>query len=141
MRDAPKDKHTLADHAYGQDLAHVHDGDADHDHDRFEDGPLEENPIWLQDHVSLTTVGIDVGSSGTQVIFSRLELRRMGEDLSSRYYVVARETLHQSPCRSRPTAARSASTMRRSRPSSMRPTRRTPTRTTSISSNTRPEQD
>jgi ethanolamine utilization protein EutA len=43
------------------------------------------------------TVGIDIGSSGTQVIFSRINLRRYGEDLTSRYYVVSRETLFQSP--------------------------------------------
>ena len=95
--DDTKSKHTLADHALGQDLAHVHDGDADHDHDRFDDGPLEENPIWLQDHVSLTSVGIDIGSSGTQVIFSRINMRRLGEDLSSRFFVVSREALFQSP--------------------------------------------
>jgi ethanolamine utilization protein EutA len=91
-------KHTLKDHVYGEDLAHIHDSDADHDHDHFEaDGPLEENPIWIQDHVTLTSVGIDIGSAGTQVIFSRIRLRRLGEDLSSRYVVVARETLYQSP--------------------------------------------
>ena len=55
------------------------------------------NPLWLQDHVSLTSVGMDIGSAGTQVIFSRVELRRMGEDLSSRYFVVNRETLYRSP--------------------------------------------
>src|SRR5262245_31473255 len=93
-----KAKHTLADHAYGEDLVHVHDGDADHDHDQFDvDGPLEENPLWIQDHVTLVSVGIDIGSSGTQVIFSRINLRRLGEDLTSRYYVVSRETLYQSP--------------------------------------------
>jgi len=90
--------HSLSDHLYGVDLAHTHDGDADHDHDTLEsDGPLEENPIWVQDHVSLLSVGIDIGSSGTQVIFSRINLRRPGEDLSSRYMVVSRETLFQSP--------------------------------------------
>jgi ethanolamine utilization protein EutA len=31
------------------------------------------------------------------VIFSRVYMRRMGEALTSRYYVVKRETLHQSP--------------------------------------------
>jgi ethanolamine utilization protein EutA len=96
-KDPPKDPHTLADHRLGSDLAHSHDGDADHDHDDFDDGPLEDNPLWLQDHVSLTSVGIDIGSAGTQVIFSKVELRRMGEDLSSRYFVVNRETLHRSP--------------------------------------------
>jgi ethanolamine utilization protein EutA len=95
--DEPKDRHTLADHAFGQDLQHIHDGDADHDHDNLDDGPLDENPIWIQDHVSLNTVGIDIGSSGTQIIFSRINLRRLGEDLSSRFFVVSRETLFQSP--------------------------------------------
>ncbi len=91
-----KESHTLADHVYGLDLAHTHDGYADHDHDFPDEGPLEENPIWIADHVSLMTVGIDIGSSGTQVIFSRVNLRRLGEDLSSRYFVVSRETLFQS---------------------------------------------
>ncbi|HEV8519246.1 MAG TPA: ethanolamine ammonia-lyase reactivating factor EutA [Burkholderiales bacterium] len=97
----PKRPHSLADHAYGADYDHSHDDDGadhDHDHDHFEnDGALEDNPIWIQDHVTLTSVGIDIGSAGTQVIFSRLNLRRLGEDLSSRYYVVSRETLFQSP--------------------------------------------
>jgi ethanolamine utilization protein EutA len=89
--------HTLADHGFGLDYAHVHEGEADHDHDHFDvDGPLEENPLWIQDHVTLVSVGIDIGSSGTQVIFSKINLRRLGEDLSSRYYVVSRETLFQS---------------------------------------------
>lgn len=90
--------HGLADHAMGDALHHRHDGEFDHDHDEFEaDGPLEENPLWLQDHVTLTTVGIDVGSSGTQVVFSKIYMRRLSEDLTSRYFVVRRETLFQSP--------------------------------------------
>ena len=79
---------------------HEHDDDADHDHDHFDFDPderLEDNPIWIQDHVTLISVGIDIGSAGTQVIFSRINLRRYGEDLTSRYYVVSRETLYQSP--------------------------------------------
>ena len=100
MAEDRKRSHTVADHLFGQDVVHEHDGDADHDHDHFEfdsDERLEENPIWIQDHVTLVTVGIDIGSSGTQVIFSRINLRRYGEDLTSRYYVVSRETLFQSP--------------------------------------------
>ena len=94
-----KAPHSLAEHLYGRDLAHAHAGDADHDHDHdFDDaGPVEDNPLWRQDNVTLATVGIDIGSSGTQVIFSRVHLRRLAEDLTSRYYVVARETLFQSP--------------------------------------------
>ena len=97
--DTKAKKHTLADHDYGRSLAHAHGADADHDHDHDfdDDGPLEDNPLWRQDHVSLMTVGIDIGSAGTQVIFSRVNLRRLSEDLTSRYYVVSRETLFQSP--------------------------------------------
>ena len=98
--DKKKTGHTLADHLYGRDVVHRHDDDSDHDHDHdfdSDDGPLEDNPLWRQDNVSLTTVGIDIGSSGTQVIFSRVHLRRLAEDLTSRYYVVGRETLFQSP--------------------------------------------
>jgi ethanolamine utilization protein EutA len=92
--------HALQDHALGREPTHIHEpgGAYDHDHDDFEShGPLEENPIWIQDHVSLTSVGIDIGSSGTQVIFSRVNLRRPGEALSSHYQVESRETLFQSP--------------------------------------------
>ena len=90
-----KTGHNLADHQYGADLGHTHDGDEafdhDHDHDDFgEDGSPENNPLWVQDHVSLTSVGMDIGSSGTQVIFSRIYMRRMGEDLTSRYIVTKR---------------------------------------------------
>jgi ethanolamine utilization protein EutA len=96
----PDDKagrHTVADHQLGSDLAHVHDGDADHDHDDFADGPIEDNPLWIADNVTLTSVGIDIGSAGTQVIFSKVHLRRLSEEMTSRYYVVGRETLFRSP--------------------------------------------
>lgn len=94
----PPPGHTLDDHAMGAVSFHDHGPDADHDHDDdFDDVPLDENPLWIADNVRLTSVGIDVGSSGTQVIFSRLHLRRMAEDMSSRYFVVNRETLFQSP--------------------------------------------
>jgi len=96
-----KQKHTLQDHLYGADHGHRHDADTDHDHDHDHDdaaaGPLEHNALWLHDNIALTSVGIDIGSAGTQVIFSRLHLRRLGEDLQSRYFVVNRETLYQSP--------------------------------------------
>lgn len=94
-------KHSLADHMMGADGVHVHgegeDFDHDHDHDDFGEYDPEHDALWLQDHLQLVSVGIDIGSSGTQVIFSRVYMRRMSEDLSSRYFVVKRETLHQSP--------------------------------------------
>ena len=97
---AEKKPHTLSDHLYGAEHDHVHDDESDHEHDHDDmaaAGPLEENAIWQQDNIQLVSVGIDIGSAGTQVMFSRLHMRRLGEDLSSRYFVVARETLYQSP--------------------------------------------
>jgi ethanolamine utilization protein EutA len=94
--------HTLADHMFGDLMPHEHGPDADHDHDDIDPGPLEDNPIWRQDNVYLRSVGIDIGSAGTQVVFSGVHLRRHGEDLTSRYVVVNRETLYQSPVRLTP---------------------------------------
>jgi len=94
-------KHTLEDHLMGEDGLHSHDGESDHDHDHDHDDfgafDPETDGLWLQDHLSLVSVGIDIGSSGTQVIFSRVNMRRLAEDLTSRYFVVSRETLYQSP--------------------------------------------
>ncbi len=77
----------------GHGRSHGHDEDDHHPGDL----PLQLNPIWQQDNVTLVSVGIDIGSSGAQVAFSRLHLRRLAEDLTTRYTVVRRETLFQSP--------------------------------------------
>ena len=63
----------------------------------------------------LRSVGVDIGSSGTQVAFSRLYLRRLSEDLTSRYVVVRRELHFQSEVRSprSPTACRLTRSARR----------------------------
>src|SRR5258707_15786007 len=90
--------HGLADHQYGDALTHRHDAQSDHDHDDFEDsGPLEENPLWIQDHVTLTSVGIDIGSPRAQGIFSQNNLRPLAEDLTPPHFVGARGTLFLSP--------------------------------------------
>ena len=97
-----KRPHNLEDHLSGLDPMHSHEeGDeSDHDHDHDDVGG-EYDPtttsLWAQDNITLVSVGIDIGSAGTQVIFSRVHLRRLSEELTSRYFVVARETLHQSP--------------------------------------------
>ena len=101
MDSAAKKKHTLEDHLMGEDGLHSHDEGSDHDHDHDHDDfgtfDPESDALWLQDRLSLLSVGIDIGSSGTQVIFSRVNMRRLSEDLTSRYFVVSRETLYQSP--------------------------------------------
>lgn len=75
----------------------VHAPDHEHVHDDAPLSDLEDNPVWQQDNVTLRSVGMDIGSSGTQVVFSRLHLRRIGEDLTSRYIVVRRDTVYRSP--------------------------------------------
>lgn len=88
------------DHTHGRENDTVYSAyvpDHDHAHDDEALSPLEENPIWQQDNVTLHSVGIDIGSSGTQVVFSRLHLRRIGENLTTRYIVVRRETRYRSP--------------------------------------------
>ena len=52
---------------------------------------------WALDNVELTTVGVDVGSSTSHLLFARLHLQRLTESLSSRFVVVKREVLHRSP--------------------------------------------
>ncbi len=57
----------------------------------------EEHPFWKTDRVELKTVGIDIGSSTSHLMFSRLVLRRIGVQLSSRFVVVERKVVWKSP--------------------------------------------
>jgi ethanolamine utilization protein EutA len=81
-------------------VTQLHDTGDDHFHGD-DDYALDYDPHfdgrWLSDNVDLVSVGIDVGSSGTQVVFSRIRMSRMDDSLSSRYVVVSREQLYQSP--------------------------------------------
>ena len=82
-------------------LSHYHP-DPDHTPDGYREdeeplGDLAENPLWQRENVILTSVGIDIGSAGTQVLFSRVHLCRQSVDLSTRYLIVGRETLFRSP--------------------------------------------
>ena len=88
--------HSLKDHQWGADpIEHVHGDGADHDHDEPA-GDAGES-LWQQDNVLLHSVGIDIGSSGTQVVFSKIHLQRVADQLSTRYVVISREPLYQSP--------------------------------------------
>jgi ethanolamine utilization protein EutA len=57
----------------------------------------EDHPMWRSERITLNSVGIDIGSSTSHLIFSRLTLRRQGVALSSRFVVINREILHESP--------------------------------------------
>lgn len=74
----------------------------DHDHEIEDDvhDPQTEaetaEAIWRVDNVELTTVGIDVGSATSHLIFSRLHLRRRAQGYSTRFVVVSRTVLYRS---------------------------------------------
>ena len=94
--------HSLKDHRSGADLEPDHEhgegSDHDHDHDDFGDGLTgADHSLWVQDNVVLHSVGIDIGSAGTQVVFSKIHLQRVADQLSTRYVVVSREPIYQSP--------------------------------------------
>lgn len=77
----PDPDHTHDDHLVGPDI----------------EGPIEDHPLWQRDNVILNSVGIDIGSAGTQILFSRVHLQRQSVDLCSRYMVISRETWYESP--------------------------------------------
>lgn len=98
MSDEPTQKpsHTLADHAFGAFSTHAHapGEEADHDHDVDDNLVLDPSE---NEEVPLVSIGVDIGSSGTQVVFSRLLMRGPGEPLAMRRQAKARETLFMSP--------------------------------------------
>src|SRR6266540_4170004 len=71
---------------------HEHD-DFSHEHDDGAGLPF----TWALDNVDLTTVGVDVGSSTSHLLFAHLHLQRLSESLSSRFVVTERDVLHRSP--------------------------------------------
>jgi len=75
----------------------VHDLEFEHLHMTPEQEQEMAETIWNQDNVELTTVGVDVGSSTSHLMFSKVHLQRLSEGLSSRFVVVNREVLWRSP--------------------------------------------
>ena len=76
-----------------------HDIDLDHEHEQMAEADSQAiaRLIWEQDTIELRTVGIDIGSSTSHLLFARVTLQRLADDLSSRFVVVAREVLWRSP--------------------------------------------
>jgi ethanolamine utilization protein EutA len=90
-------------HDHGHDHGHFHDHDHDGFHDHHgdelsaEDLAAIEEGVWRLENVELTTVGVDIGSSTSHLMFARVHLQRIGDGLSSRFVVVNREVLWRSP--------------------------------------------
>lgn len=80
----------------------LHELDVPHEHLTDEQKELLADAVWRLDNVEFTTVGIDVGSSTSHLMFSRVHLRRQAHQLSSRFVVIERRTLWSSPIRLTP---------------------------------------
>jgi len=77
----------------------MHDLDLDHEHDNMTDEERQSISDWLwqQETVELLTVGIDIGSSTSHLLFARVTLQRETEELSSRFVVIDRQIVWRSP--------------------------------------------
>lgn len=76
-----------------------HDLDFEHEHEppSAADQAAIAQLIWEQDTIELRTVGIDIGSSTSHLLFARVTLERLAQGLSSRFTVVDRQVLWRSP--------------------------------------------
>ena len=85
---------------------HVHDDGAAHWHDEF--GPhsaeyLSEEELaarqldWQAHNVQIVTLGVDIGSSTSHVMFSKIFMQLLGEGSDVHSVVVGREILGESP--------------------------------------------
>src|SRR5437868_12360134 len=72
----------------------MHDLEFDHLH--VESDEINE-VAWGAENVELTTVGIDIGSPTSHLMFAHVHLQRLSSALSSRFVVVERKILWQSP--------------------------------------------
>ena len=77
----------------------THDHEYEHIHyDEHGNTVLEEHKhsLFKTDRLELKSVGIDIGSSTTHLVFSSIELRRQSAALSSRFQVAARRLDYRS---------------------------------------------
>jgi len=77
----------------------MHDALFDHEHVQVsEEARLAiAQSIWEQENVELRTVGIDIGSSTSHLLFAKVILQRQTQGLSSRFVVIERHVIWRSP--------------------------------------------
>jgi ethanolamine utilization protein EutA (predicted chaperonin) len=76
----------------------MHEVDFSHEHiETAAERAAIARSIWDQDNVAFTTVGIDIGSSTSHLLFAKVALQRQSQGLSSRFVVVGREIVWRSP--------------------------------------------
>ena len=76
----------------------MHDMEFDHEHGALSEEEKAEiaRYIWAQETVELKTVGIDIGSSTSHLLFAKVTLQRQTQGLSSRFMVIGREVIWRS---------------------------------------------
>lgn len=76
----------------------MHETDFLHEHAMTDEERAElARAIWNQENVEFKTVGIDIGSSTSHLLFAKVALQRQSQGLSSRFVVIAREVVWRSP--------------------------------------------
>ncbi len=76
----------------------MHEVDFSHEHiETAAERAAIARSIWDQDNVAFTTVGIDIGSSTSHLLFAKVALQRQTQGLSSRFVVVGRDIVWRSP--------------------------------------------
>jgi ethanolamine utilization protein EutA len=76
----------------------MHEADFSHEHvETAAERSAIARTIWDQDNVAFKTVGIDIGSSTSHLLFANVALQRQSQGLSSRFVVVGREIVWRSP--------------------------------------------
>ena len=76
----------------------MHETDFSHEHsETLAERAAVGRTIWAQDNLAFTTVGIDIGSSTSHLLFAKLALQRQAQAHSSRFVVTGREVVWRSP--------------------------------------------
>jgi ethanolamine utilization protein EutA len=76
----------------------MHETDFLHEHAMTdEERAALARAIWSEENVEFKTVGIDIGSSTSHLLFAKVALQRQSQGLSSRFVVVGREIVWRSP--------------------------------------------
>jgi len=76
----------------------MHETDFAHEHsETVAERAAIARSIWAQDNLAFTTVGIDIGSSTSHLLFAKVALQRQAQGHSSRFVVIGREIVWRSP--------------------------------------------
>ncbi len=75
----------------------LHDDLFEHSHITEAEREDLAHEIWRQETVEMKTVGIDIGSSTSHLLFAQIQLQRETQALSSRFVVTSRKILWRSP--------------------------------------------